>query len=58
MNSTKQLFDWLPTPETIEQSRLSAFLRQVGETSFESLSARADIDPAWLMQEVFDFCDM
>ncbi|WP_350294419.1 AMP-binding protein [Limnohabitans sp. Rim8] len=58
MNSTKQPFDWLPTPETIEHSRLSAFLRQVGEASFESLSSRADIDPAWLMQEVFDFCDM
>ena len=58
MNSTKQPFDWLPSTETIEQSRLSAFLRQVGEANFESLSARADIDPAWLMQEVFDFCDM
>jgi acetyl-CoA synthetase len=30
----------------------------VGEANFEGLSARADIDPAWLMQEVFDFCDM
>src|SRR3990167_1973571 len=58
MNSTKQPFDWMPTPELMAQSNLTAFLHEVGESSFESLSARADADPAWLMQEVFDFCDM
>ena len=58
MNSTKQPFDWVPTPELIAQSNLTAFLHTVGESSFESLSPRADADPAWLMQEVFEFCDM
>ena len=58
MNSTKQPFDWMPAPELMAQSNLTAFLHKVGESSFDSLSARADADPAWLMQEVFDFCDM
>jgi len=38
-------------------SNLSAFLRQTGEATLENLSARADEDPAWLMQEVMSFCD-
>lgn len=50
-------FDWTPTPELIEGSVLTAFLRHVGEQSFESLSARADADPGWLMEQVFQFCD-
>ncbi|MDP2033065.1 MAG: AMP-binding protein, partial [Polaromonas sp.] len=58
MNSTKQPFDWVPTQELIVQSNLTAFLHKVSESSFESLGARADADPAWLMQEVFEFCDM
>ncbi len=50
-------FDWTPTPELIAGSVLTAFLRQVGEESFESLGRRADADPAWLMEQVFEFCD-
>ena len=57
MNSTKQPFDWAPSPELMAQSNLTAFLHKVGESDFENLSARADADPAWLMQEVFEFCD-
>lgn len=57
MHSNKQQFDWVPTPELIARSRLSAFIRKVGESSFDRLAARADADPAWLMREVFDFCD-
>ena len=55
--ATAAPFDWTPTPELIEGSVLSAFLRHVGEQSFESLSARADADPGWLMEQVFEFCD-
>ena len=58
MNSTKQPFEWKPAPELMARSNLTAFLHKVGESSFENLSARADADPAWLMQEVFEFCDM
>jgi acetyl-CoA synthetase len=50
-------FDWTPVPELVERSVLSAFLRRVGEKSYESLCARADADPAWLMEQVFAFCD-
>ncbi len=50
-------FDWTPTPELIEGSVLTAFLRHVGEASFESLSARADADPGWLMEQVLQFAD-
>ncbi len=50
-------FDWTPTPELIENSVLTAFLRKVGEPNYESLRARADADPGWLMEQVFAFCD-
>ncbi len=53
----KPHFDWVPTPELIAGSNLTAFLRQVGENSYESLADRADADPAWLMERVFEFCD-
>jgi acetyl-CoA synthetase len=58
MNSTKRPFDWLPSPEIVAQSNLSAFLRKTGESSLDALARRADADPAWLMQHVFDFCDV
>ena len=58
MNSTKRPFDWLPSKEIIEQSNLSAFIRKTGESSLDALSRRADADPAWLMQQVFEFCDV
>ena len=57
MAPSQRPFDWIPTPELIEQSNLSAFMRKVGEPDFERLSARAAADPAWLMQQVFEFCD-
>lgn len=50
-------FDWVPTPELIAGSNLTAFLRHVGEPDYESLADRADADPAWLMERVFEFCD-
>ncbi|WP_221928756.1 AMP-binding protein [Tepidiphilus olei] len=54
--STKA-FDWVPTPEWIEPSNLMAFMRRVSAPSFDELAQRADADPAWLMEEVFRFCD-
>ncbi len=57
MAPTKRPFNWVPTPDLIAQSNLTAFLHKVGESSFDSLGKRADADPAWLMREVFDFCD-
>lgn len=50
-------FSWLPTPDQIAKSVLTQFLRQTGDTDYESLSRRADADPAWLAAEVFAFCD-
>jgi acetyl-CoA synthetase len=57
MNSTKRPFDWLPPSEVVAKSNLSAFLRKSGQPTLEALTQRADSDPAWLMQQVFEFCD-
>lgn len=50
-------FDWMPSAESVAGSVLTAFLRYVGEESFESLARRSEADPAWLMESVFAFCD-
>ena len=55
--STKRPFDWVPTPSDVAQSNLTAFLQRVGAPDCETLLERADADPAWLMHEVFGFCD-
>jgi acetyl-CoA synthetase len=57
MHSTKRPFDWIPTPETVAQSNLSAFIRHAGQADLSALCSRADADPAWLMNQVFGFCD-
>ena len=57
MNSTKRPFDWVPTPEIVAKSNLTAFIRKTGEPDLATLCRRADADPAWLMQQVFEFCD-
>lgn len=57
MKSTKRTFDMMPSPELVAQSNLSAFLRKTGETDIETLAERADADPAWLMEQVLEFCD-
>ncbi len=57
MDSTKRPFDWQPPAEVVAKSNLSAFLRKSGQPTLEALTQRADSDPAWLMQQVFEFCD-
>jgi acetyl-CoA synthetase len=54
---TKRPFDWVPTPSQQAGSNLTAFLRQAGEPDCEALLAHADADPAWLIEQVFAFCD-
>ncbi|WP_407165291.1 AMP-binding protein [Bradyrhizobium sp. ORS 111] len=49
---------WTPPPELVEQSNLTAFLRATGQPDYDALAAKADGDPAWLMAEVFRFCDI
>jgi len=51
-------YAWNPPPELVAQSNLTAFLRATGEPDYDSLAARAERDPAWLMEEVFRFCDV
>ncbi len=51
-------FAWLPTPRLVAESNLTAFLREVDSPDYETLLARAEADPAWLMQQVFEFCDL
>lgn len=57
MNAITERFKWRPTPELIAGSVLTKFLKRVGEPDYEALVARADADPAWLMEQVFAFCD-
>jgi acetyl-CoA synthetase len=49
---------WTPPPELVGQSNLTAFLRATGQPDYDALAAKADADPAWLMEEVFRFCDV
>ncbi len=49
---------WTPPAELVESSNLTAFLRATGQTDYDALAAKADADPAWLMEEVFRFCDV
>lgn len=56
--SDPRRFEWVPTPEIIAASNLGAFLARVGEPDYGALLARSEADPAWLMEQVFEFCDM
>ncbi|MBI5322465.1 AMP-binding protein [Bradyrhizobium sp.] len=47
---------WTPPAELVDNSNLTAFLRATGQADYDALAARADADPAWLMEEVFRFC--
>jgi acetyl-CoA synthetase len=51
-------YAWTPPPELVQQSNLTAFLRATGQANYDTLSARAEADRAWLMEEVFRFCDV
>jgi acetyl-CoA synthetase len=50
-------FAWTPSPERIDGSVLSRFLRHAGVADFDALASRADRDPAWLNELVLAFCD-
>jgi acetyl-CoA synthetase len=49
---------WTPPSELMAASNLTAFLRFTGQKDYEDLASKAEADPAWLMQEVFKFCDI
>ena len=51
-------FDWTPPADLVAQSRLTAFLRHVGLPDHAALLARSVAEPAWFMQQVFDFCEL
>jgi acetyl-CoA synthetase len=57
MSQQHRPFAWTPSAQLIEQSNLTAFMRYVGEVDFESLSRRADKDPAWITEQVLKFSD-
>lgn len=57
MNAKNPSYDFVPSPETMARSNLTAFVRWTGETNIESLAAHADADPAWLMERVLAYCD-
>lgn len=49
---------WGPSPDLVAQSNLTAFLRATEHEDYDSLAAAAEADPAWLMEQVFKFCDV
>jgi acetyl-CoA synthetase len=53
---TKMAYLWTPPAELVERSNLSAFLRATGQPDYDAPAAKADADPAWLVEEVFKFC--
>jgi acetyl-CoA synthetase len=57
MNNTTQ-YVWTPPSELVAQSNLTAFLRKTGHRDYDDLAAKAEAEPAWLMQRVFEFCDV
>lgn len=57
MNETTP-YIWTPPAELVAASNLTAFLRVTGQKDYDDLASRAEADPAWLMQEVFKFCDI
>ena len=57
MNDATQYL-WMPPSELVAQSNLTAFLRTTGHRDYDDLAAQAETDPAWLMQAVFNFCDV
>lgn len=51
-------YAWTPPAELVKQSNLTAFLGATGQADYDALAAKAEADPAWLMEEVFKFCDV
>ena len=49
---------WRPTPDTIERSRLTHFMRQHGIGSWDELMARSTSDVAWFTDAVLDYLDI
>ena len=45
---------WRPSPEVIERSRLTAFMRRHQLPSFAALLERSTADPEWFWPAVFD----
>lgn len=52
MNDTMQYTCTTPR-DLVTQSDLTPFLRATGQTEYDVPAAKADADPAWLMEEVF-----
>lgn len=57
MNDTTP-YIWTPPSELVAASNLTAFLRVTGQNDYDDLASKAEADSAWLMQEVFKFCDI
>ena len=56
--SDASVYAWTPPRDLVERSNLTAFLRATGQPDYDALAAKADADPAWLMKQVFHFCDV
>lgn len=51
-------FPWVPDQATVENSRLTAFLRFAGAEDYDALARRAADDPGWLWDQVIGFADL
>jgi acetyl-CoA synthetase len=51
-------YAWVPPIELLQESNLTAFLRATGQSDYDALAAKAESEPAWLMEQVFKFCNV
>ncbi len=50
-------FAWTPSAELIAGSVLTRFMQHARTADFDTLARRADANPGWLAEQVFQFCD-
>lgn len=56
-SSDPQPFAWIPGAEQIAGSVLTRFIRHTEMSDFDALARQADMNPGWLAEQVFEFCD-
>lgn len=45
---------WHPTSDTIANSNIAAFMREVGVENYDDLTRKADMDPEWFWSKIID----
>lgn len=51
-------FSWTPSEDILENARLARFIHRAGLNDYDDLVARADDDPSWFWNEIFQEFDI